>query len=142
MDALPELMQRYPRLFRGEGPVIPSGLLPGWAGLVEQLLADIDGLLTDAQAQRFEVGQIKEKFGTLRFYWKLQESGQASDDERLLRVRMMALVREAERHSATVCERCGAPGTLGENMGWYRVRCESCGDNARGSGTRATHREP
>ena len=126
MDVLPELIARYPRLFRGEGPVIPSGLLPGWARLVNALLTEIDGLLTDEQAQRFEVWQIKEKFGTLRFYWKLQDSEHAPPDEVLLNTRIMERVRVAERESATVCERCGAPGTLGEDKGWYRVRCERC----------------
>lgn len=126
MDVLPELIARYPRLFRGEGPVIPSGLLPGWARLVNALLTEIDGLLTDEQAQRFEVWQIKEKFGTLRFYWKLQDSESAPPDEVLLNTRIMERVRVAERESATVCERCGAPGALGEDKGWWRVRCGAC----------------
>ena len=125
-DVLPELIARYPRLFRGKGPTIPSVLLPGWAGLVDALLADVDRMLTDAQAQRFQVDQIKEKFGMLRFYWSLRERSQASPDESLLWTRGEARVREAAQQSEDVCELCGAPGTLGESRGWYRVRCARC----------------
>jgi hypothetical protein len=58
--------------------------------------------------------QVKEKFGTLRFY---VDGG----DEEVFR-----LIDAAEQESATICEVCGAPGTL-VMKGWCSTRCESCG---------------
>lgn len=62
------------------------------------------------------VMQIKEKFGTLRFY--LSEE----TDE------MSKLIEEAEAKSAETCEVCGAPGTpgtLGKNGYWITTLCET-----------------
>jgi RNA polymerase subunit RPABC4/transcription elongation factor Spt4 len=58
--------------------------------------------------------QIKEKFGTLRFY----HSGGDAFVEGVLEM--------AEAMSARTCEVCGAPGSLLEGHGWYRVRCKTC----------------
>lgn len=55
--------------------------------------------------------QIKEKFGTLRFY----VNGGTTKTE--------AFIEFAEYHSGRICETCGAPGkTRGE--GWLTTLCE------------------
>lgn len=55
--------------------------------------------------------QVKEKFGTLRFYY---EGG----DEYI-----SGLVSMAESMSANTCEKCGKPGTQ-TNGGWITTLCE------------------
>jgi hypothetical protein len=57
--------------------------------------------------------QVKEKFGTLRFYM-ISET-----DE------MSKLISEAEAKSAITCEFCGEPGEL-RNTGWYITLCDKC----------------
>jgi len=64
----------------------------------------------------FEVHQIKEKFGTLWFYW----AGRNCDAGE-------AAVAVAEAESARTCERCGGPGRLRTRNGWLRTLCDSCG---------------
>lgn len=59
--------------------------------------------------------QVKEKFGTLRFYVYVD-----GGDEEVFR-----LIDAAEQESATICELCGAPGTL-VMKGWGSTRCVSC----------------
>jgi len=61
----------------------------------------------------FTVDQVKEKFGTLRFYC-------ASND------RIRQYVRFAERLSAVTCEECGKPGRMGQRGGGYRTSCKEC----------------
>lgn len=56
--------------------------------------------------------QVKEKFGTLRFYY------QGGDDE------ISGMVRMAESMSAVTCEQCGNPGTTG-GQGWISTLCET-----------------
>jgi len=62
------------------------------------------------------VDQVKEKFGTLRFYY-------SGGDERI-----DGMVRMAESMSGLTCEECGAPGKS-RGGGWVRTLCdEHAGD--------------
>lgn len=61
------------------------------------------------------VGQVKEKFGTLRFYVDNADSV------------VHNFISLAETMSAVVCEDCGAPGTVG-GRGWIRTQCQPCRD--------------
>ena len=56
--------------------------------------------------------QVKEKFGTLRFYYN------GGDDF------INGLERMAESMSAVTCEECGNPGTITKG-GWIRTLCET-----------------
>jgi hypothetical protein len=58
--------------------------------------------------------QIKEKYGTLRFYMSCET------DE------TYAMIEQTEHVSAITCERCGKPGKLRCENGWYEVRCGCC----------------
>jgi hypothetical protein len=57
--------------------------------------------------------QIKEKYGTLRFYMT------HGTEE------MYKIVDNAERKSLKTCEECGKPGKL-RGRGWYYTRCAAC----------------
>ena len=57
------------------------------------------------------VNQVKEKFGTLRFYYT------GGDDY------VDGVVRMGEGMSAVTCEDCGAPGRS-RNGGWIRTLCD------------------
>jgi hypothetical protein len=58
--------------------------------------------------------QVKEKFGTLRFYYT------GGDDY------ISGMVRMAESMSGVTCEECGAPGEQNDG-GWIRTLCEEHG---------------
>jgi hypothetical protein len=58
------------------------------------------------------VDQVKEKFGTLRFYYS------GGDDT------IDGMVRMAESMSAVMCEKCGAPAET-RSPGWVRTLCET-----------------
>lgn len=60
------------------------------------------------------VGQVKEKFGTLRFYY-------SGGDEYI-----HGLVSFAEGMTGCTCEECGNPGRRSTG-GWIQVRCEEHG---------------
>jgi hypothetical protein len=66
----------------------------------------------------FAVQQVKEKYGTLRFY--------CSGTDAIYRY-----IRLAERLSAITCEDCGKPGTANDS-GWIRTLCDEC--RHKGSG--------
>jgi hypothetical protein len=92
----------------------------GWYPLITRLDAALSALDPD-----YQIHQIKEKFGTLRYYAETE----IEDESR--RARFHGLIAEAERQSATTCERCSAPGELcavGATGPWYKTLCPVCTD--------------
>lgn len=77
----------------------------GWHKIVQPLidLCNKEGVI---------ITQIKEKFGTLRFY-----VGAAPDH-------VYDAIDAAERLSAVTCEKCGEPGVLREG-GWRLTLCDA-----------------
>ncbi len=84
----------------------------GWHPLVRQLAADLDALVPG----RWQVQQVKEKFGGLRFYAEVYR-----DHDRSLQA--FELIHKAEAASFTICEVCGQPGSRREG-GWIRTLCD------------------
>ena len=79
----------------------------GWRSLYEPLLER-------CKVERIEPLQIKEKYGTLRFYVM-----QGSDE-------LFDAIAQAEEKSRTICEECGAPGELRDiGGGWLRTVCDA-----------------
>ncbi|QTN22235.1 hypothetical protein HZ992_19030 [Rhizobacter sp. AJA081-3] len=139
-EALAQLVNEFPRVFKG---LQPSGsyLSRGWVSLVRELVRDIDALIGDEHD--FRILQLKEKFGTLRFYYQVDGRKTINADLFLpdgtkriqipphdvdeLFVKLRERVARAETDSAHICERCGAPGVL-QRSGWWKVRCAACKD--------------
>lgn len=76
------------------------------------------------------VDQVKEKFGTLRFYWHTEpnETPRDSVDEDYAKEiygQVSGMVDLAAGLSGVTCESCGSPGTMNDG-GWLSVRCEPC----------------
>lgn len=123
-----EIEARYPRVF-GSGTDSPDKSVGtvywefgyGWDTLIENLAAAIDREIEHdpslAQGDTpFQILQMKEKFGTLRFYY-----GGGND-------RIRGLVDLTENLSGSVCEICGSLGTLCKrvNGSWVKTLCEDC----------------
>ncbi len=95
---------------------------PGWYPLI----IEVDRKLSNVDPN-YKVQQIKQKFGTLRYYcWP---SGDEPSPTAL--VAFETITDEAERVSAAICERCGAAGaSLRHQADGLHVRtlCNSCAD--------------
>lgn len=135
------LQRAYPRLFQ-KGSPLGVWYPKGWDGILQQLCGAVNALLDDHQAKLFRVDQVKEKFGTLRFYYsvagKTKLTIDAQSSEQHLRVAnspkyrkgfpadvIDALIREAEASTCVTCAKCGKPGVL-RTQGWHRVACDDC----------------
>lgn len=90
----------------------------GWRFLLGDLLQRIAATLTNEEKQDFQVTQVKEKFGTLRFYTYAGNE------------RVDALVESAEHASEITCDVCAGRGRL-RNSGWVSVRCDEHVDYRR-----------
>jgi len=125
------LISRYPLCWESFG-ADSAGLVEmfgmecdnGWFDLLDRLMARINTHLEEKYAAvgrdeyPFRVGQIKEKYGTLRFYVF------GADDA------IYRMIHEAEMESGKICEQCGKPGFLHTTRGgyWLKTLCSECAD--------------
>jgi len=98
----------------------------GWFTLLDQLMGNIQNHIdwknrTEEVVKQVTLDQVKEKFGTLRFYY-------TGGDEYIHGMVMMA-----ESMSGVTCEECGAQAKTnwpkdenGGIGGWVRTICEPC----------------
>jgi hypothetical protein len=91
---------------------------PGWAELLERLFNDLGQILRPT-GDMITIRQLKEKFGTLRVYWRGavdNETDAPIDDAILL----------AAFRSEVTCDVCGAPGQMRRSgFGYYHVACDA-----------------
>lgn len=116
----------------------------GWYELLYKLSVDIEQAARDAGLDPVSDGwpmarQVKEKFGTLRYYIAVGTPdelnlGDAPAPAGVIEIRSFAgidsirnLISEAEARSAAICYDCGLPGSL-KSDGWWRVTCPTCED--------------
>ena len=87
----------------------------GWFDLLFRLCEDIEKAEKADDRHKFKALQIKEKFGTLSFYYV------GGNDE------IHSLVSAAERESGKICERCGSrEDVTTEGPGWILTLCGIC----------------
>jgi len=103
-----KLIKDCPNLYR-HGMYFECG--PGWYKIIENLSHKLEVLIDGDKS--FYAAQVKEKYGTLRFYMSLE-----TED-------MGKLIEEAEHKTYSTCEDCGKNGTL-RTDGWHRVTCMEC----------------
>lgn len=118
-----DLRARYPRLLR---PTFHFSCHEGWAGILDAYFAVVDREMP--QDAIYEIGQIKEKLGTLRIY-------DSSYGETWASVRAVTEAhRLAETRSYFTCEYCGRPGIWSSRRGYLTTVCD---DHAIVDGHRA-----
>ena len=115
MDRYAKIKEKFPELFHKDF-YFECG--PGWADLIEVLCNELQdiGIREGFEFSKDEplVNQVKEKFGTLRFY-----VSSATDA-------MYDAIEKFEKLSEETCENCGKYGILREIRRWYFTRCDAC----------------
>lgn len=87
----------------------------GWHELLKPVFDYIENYNKDkSDENKIIVEQVKEKFGTLRFYCSFYT------DE------LEKLIEEAENKSDVTCESCGSTKDVGKTGGWIRTICKKC----------------
>lgn len=113
----------------------------GWYQLLYDMCKEIAEVLeAEEKTDHIVVDQIKEKFGSLRFYYHFEgmEPGiQAFDFIGQGSIRIMPgkddayqkiskIVQKYEDKSKEVCEICGCEGTVRTDLRWIRALCDTC----------------
>ncbi len=119
-----QLCKKYPLIFADRNKSMMETCMcwgfehgDGWYPIIDSLCGNIQNHIDWQTKQGKTVPQVvatqvKEKFGTLRFYYN------GGDDV------IDGMVRMAESWSAVACEECGAPGTQ-NSQGWIKTLCET-----------------
>lgn len=96
---------------------LPYGLEcgEGWHSLIKETHEKL--LYLDIN---YTIVQIKEKYGTLRYYFD------SSSHNPIKTAIMHDVVRVAEDRSARTCEQCGAPAETRAEKHWYFTWCDNC----------------
>ncbi|MDI9849525.1 hypothetical protein QM467_15825 [Rhodoblastus sp. 17X3] len=120
-----QLVDKYPTLFVDYGADPSQSAMAfgfdcgdGWFDLLDTLcsqLVALDHTESGGEVQRLRARQVKQKFGTLRFY-----ADPASDEAR-------AMIGFAGALSAKICERCGNKGRL-RPARWVKTLCDPCAE--------------
>ena len=118
-----QLCEKYPKMMINRNKPMTETCMcwgfecgDGWFNILDQLMGNIQRYI-DWKNRNGEVvpqvtlDQVKEKFGTLRFYYT------GGDDY------IRGLASMAESISAVTCEECGAPGST-SGPGWVRTLCK------------------
>jgi len=116
-DAYPELFY-YARETSPQGNVYPIAFgiacEDGWFQLLDNLCSSLSQYIKNKELAPVRVIQIKEKFGSLRFYVN------GADPY------CSGMIHFAETMAACICETCGAPGSPGHLVGCYQTLCTDC----------------
>ena len=118
----------------------------GWYELMRGLCGEITEAYRDAGVPvDITVDQVKEKYGTLRFYYHFEKhekragavdlhgDGAARTDPKKdeVHAEIAEITERWEERSAAVCEECGRPALLREDLPWIQTLCDSCYEGAK-----------
>ncbi len=95
-----------------------SEYLTGW----EHLFEEADRLIS-ALDPEYKIIQIKEKFGSLRYYFEHSEGCELDKEVSKL---LWQQVGDIEDHAGTICERCGDPSERKTRSHWITTICDGC----------------
>lgn len=108
------LYQLCPNLYYNhENDLYGIGVGDGWYGLIKRLSLELENLILsepEQERKNYRAVQIKEKFGSLRFYLLLETQ------------KMRQVILQAEVESSHICEVCGQAGQKSDSA-WTKVRC-------------------
>lgn len=145
MNTPKQLKACFPYMFEGRN--IGLSFYKGWFPLFEQLCEDIDRLLAEDK-RGFHWIQLKEKFGSARFYFELEgrsdvhadligdrgvttllipgqdSQGGSGEPKASLRQQVHELVQAATRLTRERCIVCGEPATLDQSSHHVLMLCE------------------
>jgi len=115
-----KLFKEFPEFFKHSENIQESLMAfgfeysDGWFDLTYKLCKDIRDWFIKHRGkipEEFYLTQCKEKFGGLRFYISCAPK------------EIHDMIHKAEEESYTICEICGKPGKLRDDLGWWLTLC-------------------
>ena len=115
------ILKKYPKIFRQKDMSMKETCMCwglevglGWHWLIDMLCSQLQWDIDHNKHEQIEATQVKEKFGTLRFYTN------GGDDTQ------EGMISLAEFMSNYICEKCGATEGVSQTEGWIVTLCPKC----------------
>ena len=115
-----QLYKKYPKIFKQKDLSMKETCMcwgietgDGWYNILDFLCSQIQKIC-DEKGKQVEAVQVKEKYGTLRFY----THGYIPEVEKQ--------IQYAEYESSKTCERCGSKKDVTQTEGWITTICKKC----------------
>lgn len=128
-----KLVEKYPTILKDYGGDKQKTCMhfgmecgDGWYDLLDDLLSKLDYLSKNSGVQVI-TDQIKEKFGTLRFYYSTVVKTDLNLDIIVSKI-VDDVVSVAERQSAYICEKTGEDGVICSRLNWLKTLCKEEAD--------------
>lgn len=109
-----KLHKEYPKIFpkNERGYALGFECMDGWYDHINALCATVMLYCNDHNIEPPIASQVKEKYGSLRFYvWSAS-------------IEVFDLIERFETESQYVCEVCGKRGKVRNIHGWYSCLCD------------------
>lgn len=117
-----KLFENYPKIFACRQKETRDNLMyfgidtgDGWYWIIDHLCKSIQSYVDNNKKPQPVAFQVKEKYGTLRFY--LQD-----DIDEMI----SGMIWLAEDLSGVTCEECGSISNVGKTSGWVKTICINC----------------
>lgn len=153
------LYRKFPKIFTQRNKSMTETCMcwgidtdDGWYNLIHMLCELLQWDIEENKYPEIEAVQVKEKYGTLRFYTtgvykeEMRRTFKARLKERIyhfLRLMMLkfckeryqsdqhyyvqeGMIRFAEHLSGHICEKCGSNTNVTQTKGWIISLCEKC----------------
>jgi hypothetical protein len=123
-----KLVEKYPKILRDYGGDMKQTCMhwgiecdDGWYDLLDKCFEKLqyfcDLCSKDEKNVQVVANQIKEKYGTLRFYYSVEDADEIENDI------ISDIVFETEKKSEHTCEVTGKDGSSCVKRGWYKTLC-------------------
>lgn len=116
-----KLFKNYPKIFaQRKLPMTETCMCwgvetsSGWYWLIDKLCSQLQWDIDHNKHPQVEATQVKEKFGSLRFY-----TNGADDTQE-------GMISLAEFMSEYICEHCGSTEGVSQTKGWIVTLCPKC----------------
>ena len=116
-----KLYAKYPKIFvQRKLPMTQTCMCwgietgDGWYWLIDNLCEVLQWDIDHFKDPQIEATQVKEKFGTLRFYTNGENDEQGG------------MISLAEFMSGSICENCGSTEDVTQTKGWIVTLCKKC----------------
>ena len=127
------LIEKYPKIFaQAKLPMTQTCMCwgictgDGWYDLLDRLCRHLQFMTDKNGYPQVEAAQVKEKYGTLRFYHDIKLTGERTERTSEQIGYIDGLISAAEHLSGHVCETCGSNHNVTQTPGWIVTLCEEC----------------
>ena len=128
-----KLFNKYPKIFQDKDKSCRESLVcfgfefdSGWANITEKMLEKLQ-LIQDTTGIEIIATQMKEKFGTGRFYYYTKSDNYKGDKQNLeIWLQIITTIVDYWEFSETAntCEVSGKSGWLHSKGGWVKTLCD------------------